>query len=229
MTIRAYERLLVILDYDGTITLDDCNEVVLQAAVGDAWRRSEEAMLRGEISPDEAFRTQIGLLRVPRDELLTMSVAAARLRPGFGRFLRELVEGGARVAVVSAGFRAAISAVWRREGLPPVELYASELTGDHLAGYGVAFDPLARPCERCSHCKGHILRHIRGDARRVVVFGDGEADLCLAREADAVFARRRLAELCERHAIEHTRFEDYSAVLDAATSGVVGVAHARGR
>ena len=42
----SLEHLLVILDYDGTITVDDCNVVVLQHAVGDAWRESEEAIRR---------------------------------------------------------------------------------------------------------------------------------------------------------------------------------------
>jgi len=229
MTIRPDERLLAIFDYDGTITLDDCNAVVLQAAVGDAWRPSEEAMQRGEISADEAFRLQIGLLRVPRDELLRMSVAAARLRSGFGELLHSLLRCGVRVAIVSAGFREAIAAVWRREHLPPVEVYASQLTGDHVSGYQVAFDPLARPCGRCHHCKGHVLRSIRGDAERVVVFGDGDADLCLAREADAVFARRRLAELCERHDVEHRRFEDFETVLEMMTESSSAFATARGR
>jgi len=208
-----FERLLVILDYDGTITVDDCNEEVLQHATGDAWRESERAMLRGEISPSEAFRRQIGLLRLPRRELFDLAVASSRLRPGFHAFLDGLLAAGARVAVVSDGLRETIEAVWSREGLPPVELHASELLGDPETGYDVGFNALALACERCRHCKGSVLRSLRRPRERVAVFGDGEGDYCLAREAEVVFARRRLAELCARDGISYRPFESFTGTL----------------
>jgi 2-hydroxy-3-keto-5-methylthiopentenyl-1-phosphate phosphatase len=207
------ERLLVILDYDGTVTVDDCNEVVLQRAVGDAWRPSEEAMQRGEISPSEAFRRQIGLLRLPREELFALAVASSRLRRGFHMFLEGLLAGGARVVVVSDGLRETIEAVWAREGLPPVDVHASELLGDPETGYDVGFNELALACERCLHCKGHVLDTVRRPQERVVVFGDGDGDYCLAREADLVFARRRLAELCRRDGIPFRPFDTFGGAL----------------
>jgi 2-hydroxy-3-keto-5-methylthiopentenyl-1-phosphate phosphatase len=209
-----FERLLVILDYDGTITVDDCNEIVLQQAVGDAWRVSEMAMQRGEISPSEAFRRQIGLLRLPREELFALAVASSRLRPGFHGFLNGVLEAGARVVVVSDGLRETIEAVWAREGLPPVDVHASELLGDPETGYDVGFNELALACESCLHCKAHVLDTVRRDHERVAVFGDGDGDYCLAREADLVFARRRLAELCRRDGIPYRPFETFGDALE---------------
>jgi len=208
------EHLLVILDYDGTVTVDDCNEIVLQHAVGDAWRVSEMAMQRGEISPGEAFRRQIGLLRLPRDELFALAVAASRLRPGFRDFLHGALTAGARVVVVSDGLRQTIEAVWRREQLPPVELHASELLGDPESGYDVGFNELALACDRCRHCKGHVLDTVRRPHERIAVFGDGDGDLCLAREADLVFARRRLAKLCADEGIAFRPFETFAGALE---------------
>lgn len=208
------ERLLVILDYDGTVTVDDCNEIVLQHAVGDAWRVSEMAMQRGEISPGEAFRRQIGLLQLPRDELFALAVAASRLRPGFRDFLHGALAAGARVVVVSDGLRETIEAVWQRERLPPVELYASELLGDPESGYDVGFNELALACDRCRHCKGHVLSTVRRPHERIAVFGDGDGDLCLAREAELVFARGRLAELCAGEGIVYRPFETFSGALE---------------
>lgn len=211
----SLERLLVILDYDGTITVDDCNTVVLQQAVGDAWRVSERAMERGEISSNEAFRRQIALLRLPRHELLSMAVAAAQLRPGFRDFLEGVLSAGARVVVISDGLREAIEAVWSSERLPEVEIHASELLGDHLVGYDIGFNGMAGFCDRCEHCKGHVLDHVRDGETRVVVFGDGDGDLCLAREADLVFARRRLLELCREQGIPHQPFGSFDEASGA--------------
>jgi 2-hydroxy-3-keto-5-methylthiopentenyl-1-phosphate phosphatase len=41
------------------------------------------------------------------------------------------------------------------------------------------------------------------------VFGDGVSDLCLAREADVVFARGQLARLCDAEGIAYHPLSDY--------------------
>ena len=103
--------------------------------------------------------------------------------------------------MVSAGFREAIEAFWRRETLPPVELYASELVNDGPDGagpYHIGFNPALGDCPRCgpAQCKAGLLRALRRPGDVVVVFGDGDSDVCPAREADLTFARGWLAERC---------------------------------
>ena len=114
-------RLLVLLDYDGTVTAHECNDLVLQNLTGDAWREPEAALQRGLIGHAECFSRQVAMVNVPREQYIAQVVDAAELAPGFDEFLRALHEAGARTAVVSAGFREAIEAVWRRNALPPVE------------------------------------------------------------------------------------------------------------
>ena len=84
---------------------------------------------------------------------------------------------------------------------------------DGVAGppWTVSFDPRLGDCPTCGPraCKGGVLRRLRRPGDTVAVFGDGISDLCLAREADVVFARGRLAELCEREGIAYHRLSDY--------------------
>ena len=194
-------RFLAFLDYDGTATTRECNEVVLEDLVGDAWRPFEEAVRGAAMSHAECFDRQIGLVTAPRAQLLGALTACAAPAPGLADFLAAVRSGGGRTAVVSAGFREVIEAVWRRYGLPTVELVASELTGDrHDDGppYRVAFSPRLGDCPRCGPgaCKAAVLRELRRPGDTVWVFGDGASDLCPAREADLVFARGHLADLC---------------------------------
>jgi 2-hydroxy-3-keto-5-methylthiopentenyl-1-phosphate phosphatase len=199
-------RLLAFLDYDGTATTRECNEVVLQALVGDAWRPFEDEVRAGRLSHAECFSRQIGLVEAPRAQLLGAMVDAAEPAPGLAEFLPALRAGGGRATVVSAGFREVIEAVWRRHDLPAVELAASELDGSGPGGagplggppYRVAYSPRLGDCPRCgpASCKAAVLRHLRRPDDVVWVFGDGASDLCPAREADLVFARGHLAGLC---------------------------------
>jgi len=198
---RLLRRLLVLLDYDGTATTRECNEVVLQELVGDAWRPFEDEVRAGRMSHAECFDRQIRLVEAPRAELFGAMAAAAEPAPGLAEFLAAVRDGGGRTVVVSAGFREVIEEFWRRYGLPPVELAASELDGAGLAGgppYRVAYSPRLGDCPRCGpgSCKAAVLRELSRPGDTVWVFGDGASDLCPAREADLVFARGHLAELC---------------------------------
>ena len=206
------------LDYDGTVTDREYNVLAFEKLTGDAFRVFEDAVDRGEMSHAECIERELGLVTATKGELIAANADDARLAPGFAQFLTALLAAGARVAVVSAGFREAIELVWRREKLPPVELFASEVVPrDGGAGppWTMTFDRRFATCPACGPgaCKTGALRRLRRPGDTVATFGDGVADLCLAREADIVFARGALTELCEREGIAYHRLRDYRRAL----------------
>lgn len=235
------QHILALIDYDGTATEQECIEIVLQRLVGDAWRPLEDAVRRGEIGHTEGLRRQIALVRQPPVDFLAALAAAAQPRRGLATFLTTLAAGGGRAVIASAGFRAAIEQVWQENALPPVPIVASELVADSLVGNELAHhvpaghelitsDPAADDgnspshivfsdqlgdCPRCGprSCKAAVLRAQRRPGDIVLVFGDGESDLCPAREADLVFARGRLAELCATENLPWRPLDDFTDVL----------------
>ncbi len=211
--------MLAFLDYDGTLTTHECNEIALQRFVGDAWRPIEEELKADRLSHADGFDRQIGLVRAPRAEFLGTLVEVAELSPGIHGFLEELGRRGGRAVLVSAGLREAIEAVWRRGGLPPIDIYASELVGEGPDGgppYHLAFNPALGDCPRCGPrlCKGALLRELRRPGETVLVFGDGASDVCPAREADLTFARDHLAERCAAEGLPWRPLPDFTQVWD---------------
>ena len=126
--------------------------------------------------------------------------------------------------VVSAGFREAIESFWEREGLPPVEIHASELAGSGLDGeppYHIAFNPILGDCPRCglASCKAAALRALRRPGRDRARVRRRLDDVCPAREADLTFARAHLAERCAVDGLEWRPLSDFITVwaeIDAA-------------
>ncbi|TMA07830.1 MAG: phosphoserine phosphatase, partial [Methanobacteriota archaeon] len=51
-------------------------------------------------------------------------------------------------------------------------------------------------CTLCGTCKLLRLFQLRTEGFRMAYVGDGHSDLCPAVEADVVFAKRELADLC---------------------------------
>ena len=214
----ARPRLLALLDYDGTMTTHECNEVALQPFVGDPWWELEEESYNDRMSHAEVFDRQVGLIEAPRAELIRRLLEAAEPMPGLKEFITGLYARGGEAAIVSAGIREAIEAFWRRAGLPEMELYASELVGAGPDGgppYHLEFSDALGDCPRCgpASCKAAILRKLRRPGDVVLVFGDGPSDLCPAREADLVFARGHLAERCAQEGLEWRPLTDFAAVL----------------
>jgi len=212
--------MLAFLDYDGTLTTHECNEIVLQRFVGDAWRPLEAEAQADRMSHAEVFDRQIGLIQAPRAELIGALVAEAVPAPGLAAFLAALEARDGRAMIVSAGLREAIAAVWSREQLPPVELHASELVGGGPEGgppYRLAFNDVLGDCPRCGpkSCKGAALRALRRPGELVLVFGDGASDVCPAREADLTFARSHLAERCADEGLEWRPLTDFATVWAA--------------
>lgn len=205
---RSPHQVLVVMDFDGTVTTGDCLEVLLQRNVA-AWPRLAQAARDGGLTEVRAIERALQMLRLPRDRVVAEFVAAAELRGNFRGFLEALQSLAAKSAVVSAGPREGIEAVWRREKLPAVPLCATELRGDAEHGFELDFDQHFGDCPLCGpdRCKGAVIRSLRHEQDFVVVFGDGGRDLCMAREADLVFARSRLARLCDREAIPARPFE----------------------
>jgi 2-hydroxy-3-keto-5-methylthiopentenyl-1-phosphate phosphatase len=214
----APSRLLALFDYDGTATTHECMEIVLQDLIGDAWRPFEDEVRRGTMGHVECLRRQVALVRAPRHEFLGALSAIAEPRPGLAMFLAAVEAGGGSAAILSAGFREAIEATWRRHGLPPVHLYASELVGlgeNDGPPYGMHYNDLLGDCPRCGPgaCKATLARALRRDGDLLVYFGDGASDLCPAREADLTFARDYLAELCEAEGLPWRPLDDFAAAL----------------
>ncbi|MEZ5125348.1 MAG: HAD-IB family phosphatase [Thermoleophilia bacterium] len=208
-------RVLAVLDFDGTITAAENLEIVLQRMVGDAWRPLEDEVRAGRLSHAECLRRQIGLVRASRTEFLDALLSVATQTPGFAGFLADLHQRGGRAIVVSAGFSEAIGAFWRRERLPAISIFASEIdecSSDGHRSLALAFHPAFGDCPRCGiqACKGAIVHAQRLPGDIVVAFGDGASDLCLARAADLTFARGHLSELCRAEALPWLPLTDFT-------------------
>jgi 2-hydroxy-3-keto-5-methylthiopentenyl-1-phosphate phosphatase len=206
--------VLVVMDFDGTITTRDCLRTVLAHHVADLDALTTAARATG-LSEAQALLQAVGRLRAPREQVLAEFAAAATLRAGFHDFARFLLERGARIALISLGFAEGIEAVWRREGLPEVPVLASRLEGDESVGYRLRVDQRFGDCPICGAglCKGPAVDALRQPGDYVVAFGDGERDLCMARRADLVFARDGLADRCDREQIDCLPLTDYTRAL----------------
>ena len=197
--------MTVILDWDGTATVDDTLIVALRE-FGDwqVYLDAAAALRRGEITLHEEIRRDAESIKVPLEEVVAWLVENLELRPG----LHELAEAH-RPMIVSSNFRQLIVPILEREGL---EL---EVRANAVEWYPDGWRATFRNGDACGTCGEPCKRADLPRNGQVVYVGDGYSDRCAAQAADRVFARDGLARYLEERGVPYEPFDDLHDVARA--------------
>ena len=197
--------MTVILDWDGTATVDDTLILALRQ-FGDwqVYLDAAAALRRGEITLHEEIRRDAESIKVPLEEVVAWLVDNLELRRG----LNELAEAH-RPLIVSSNFRQLIVPILEREGL---EL---EVRANAVEWYPDGWRATFRNGDACGTCGEPCKRADLPGNGQVVYVGDGYSDRCAAQAADRVFARDGLARYLEERGVPYEPFDDLHDVARA--------------
>src|SRR5258706_14708849 len=96
---------VLVLDFDGTVTLADVGDAVCERFADPSWRAIDDQWVRNEISLPEAQRRMWALARATREEAAEfLRGEAGRLRPGLEALLDGAAARGLEVWLASGGF-----------------------------------------------------------------------------------------------------------------------------
>ena len=209
----------VLIDFDGTISLQDVGDALLRELVADqaAVRHMDQLYHEGRKGSRELNAWDMEVL--PREAAALFAVIdAIPLDESFTDLVRVVRETGAAIEIVSDGVGFHVERMLARLGLAelPVATNASELG---RGGAGVTF-PFGHPgCLVCGTCKRDRVQRHQAAGRAVVFVGDGPSDRYAAHHADVIFAKWSLADWCTGQGIAYEPWErlaDVAAWLEAA-------------
>jgi 2-hydroxy-3-keto-5-methylthiopentenyl-1-phosphate phosphatase len=188
----------VMLDWDGTVTVDDTLILALRE-FGDwqVYLDAAAALERGEITLHEEIRRDAESIRTPIDEVVGWLLEHLELRPGF----HELAD-AYRPLIVSSNFRQLIEPILAREG---VEL---EVRANVVEWQPEGWRATFRNGEACGTCGEPCKRADLPTNGAVVYVGDGYSDRCAAQAADRIFARDGLARYLGEQGVAYEPFEN---------------------
>jgi 2,3-diketo-5-methylthio-1-phosphopentane phosphatase len=178
----------VTCDFDGTITLTDTVNALLQDFAIPEWLDLEAQWIAGAIGSRECLAEQTKLLRLP-PETLDETLDAVEVDPDVVGFFSDCARLGLPVSVVSDGYDWAVRRVLTRLGLREIPVVANRLV--HLGGdrWSVLF-PFTEPA-----CGFGVCKCAASSSRRQRLHvGDGRSDFCIADDVDLVFAKGALLD-----------------------------------
>ncbi len=199
------------VDFDGTIVPYDVTDFLLERFADPAWQEIEAEWLAGRIGSRECMARQVALLRATPAQVHD-AISQLRIDPGFADFVRKCEQNGVGATIVSDGFDFVIERVLRNAGLE-VPFFANHLEPVGADRWRVTFPSARSDCRALAgNCKCAFTEPYSSSVK--VVIGDGRSDFCISGEADLVFAKGTLLDLCRSSGTPHYAFADFFDVTE---------------
>jgi 2,3-diketo-5-methylthio-1-phosphopentane phosphatase len=204
----------VLCDFDGTITLIDTAEYILDHHASGDWRAVERLLEEGQVTIEQSMGLQFEMISLSRDAIVAELDRVVLPRPGLDDIITGCISLGSKFAITSAGMDFYIRHFMAASGWGSVEIVAPAVT-DEGGSVRFRFPPLTCP-EARNFKEDRVLRE-RAAGQRVVYIGDGTSDRWAALSADLAFAVRgsRLDSLLDQEGKEHRTFTDLGEVASA--------------
>ena len=210
-------------DFDGTISLLDVTDTLLNRFGKPGWQELEDAWERGDIGSRECMKGQVALLDMSEAELQN-HLDSIEIDEHFARFVAEAKALGIKVQVVSDGIDYAIRHVLARNGLGDLEVIANHLVQTGERSWKLDSPWASNHCARASgNCKCERLAEQQAVHGRVLYIGDSTSDFCVSGKADFVLAKYKLIAYCESNGIAHARFEHFGQATQLLEQVVFGM------
>ena len=204
-----HTRTKVICDFDGTVTLFDTTDALLERFALPEWEDVEKKWLSGSITSRECMERQIAMIHAKRQEL-DAYIDTFESTPGFKEFVNFCDQSDLDLHIVSDGIDYTIHRVLSNIGLLNIPVFANHLVFMEK-GYGLTF-PFAKDDCRFGMCKCDVADIGNGET---ILIGDSYSDTCIAGMASTVYAvRGKPLELyCIEKGIAHIPFCDFYNIL----------------
>jgi 2-hydroxy-3-keto-5-methylthiopentenyl-1-phosphate phosphatase len=207
----------VFLDFDGTITIQDATDAILDAYADPDWIRIEEAWKAGRIGSRECLTAQMALVSATREDVDAL-LDTIEIDAGFVTLLDLCAAFSVPVHIVSDGFDYCIERILNRPSLhlaahlQGMRILSSHLWRDHDR-WQVGFTFPERACVHgCATCKPAAMDMLNKAGAPAIFVGDGLSDRYAAMAADLVFAKDKLADFCERRPIAYTPYDGLATI-----------------
>jgi len=204
-------KIKIFTDFDGTITIiDSLNMVLDEFAISD-WRPIEDRVTKNELSEKEALQAEFDLVNVPLENAIQFLENKAKIDPAFLPFAEWCKSNAIELIVLSGGFKEFIKSIFNQFGINGLQVYSNSLKVKNNKWQVIQSD-LPKINDLCNHCKTNHINESQKNGYKVVYIGDGNTDRCPAENADIVFAKSSLADYLEMKNKKYYRYENFSDI-----------------
>lgn len=215
--VSAYDvsakKPIILCDFDGTISLQDVTDLLLDRFGNEECEQLEEEWEAGIIGSKECMRKQIALMNASREELDNV-LAEVKVDISFASFVEEALAKKFSIHIVSDGLDYAIHSILKNNRLDFLPIFANQLLHNNQRNWQLRFPYANDECIKASgNCKCQHLQLQRKVFDTVYYVGDGTSDYCVSNHVDFVFAKDKLINYCKKNAISHYPISYFADIM----------------
>ncbi len=214
---KEEKSIKILCDFDGTITKKDVSIAILDKFTSGTWRNLPRNVIKGNIGSKELYRIVEDKILGSLDDMRKFSSEFVEIEDGFTEFI-NFSSKFADIEIVSDGFSFYIEETEKKFGLN-LNYHASELC-EKSGKLEFKFPNQSKFCNLCATCKLEVYRrrkisdkNIKGEFFTIFA-GNGISDRCIVEEADIVFAKSRLKEICQQKGLDFAPFENFYDIIE---------------
>lgn len=196
------------IDFDGTISRQDMCCAMVSRFAREGWEEINRLWEAGSLTTEDCARMTLELMEAEPAELESF-FEEMEIDPTFIEFVDWAEGQGCPIVVLSDGYDNYIAKAWSRYQLQ-IPYYANHLV--YGPGWKISC-PYQHPgCSQCGVCKLDLMQAQLPAGYLSIYIGDGCSDLCAGEHADIVFAKDKLAHLCQERKISYHPYRDFAGI-----------------
>jgi 2,3-diketo-5-methylthio-1-phosphopentane phosphatase len=204
----------ILCDFDGTVSLDDTTDTLLERFGRPGWEVLEADWRAGRINSHDCMAGQVALLDMDRAEL-DAHLQQRAVDPAFANFVKLAHSTGIHIEILSDGLDYAIRTILGRNGLDWLPVTSNRLRPVGEREWRLEFPNASSICRVASGtCKCARAQSAQAARKRSLLIGDGASDFCVAEAADFVFAKGKLVTHCIAKNIPHAAIDGFADALN---------------
>ncbi len=215
MALVNQKKIVVITDFDGTITKKDSNDQLFKVHGNEENKHIEWLYKIGKIGTREGMHKHFEYLKIDEETYKNFIINDINLDPSFKDFTLRMKTMDIPVVVVSGGFVNAIDLLFKENDIHVDQVHANTLKFVKEA-ISVNFYHNEDRCKcqksLCGNCKTRHLDQWKTTDYTIVYVGDGLTDTCIAHYVDVVFAKDGLKSYCEQQLLPYKAYKQFSDI-----------------
>jgi len=214
---KPMDKVYVLSDFDGTITVEDAAVALLNEYCSVDWYKYVRLWERHDMSLRQSLKQMYEHIVVTKPQVEDFVQKNVRVRKGFPEFIDWCGKNHIPFTIVSEGLDVVIKATLAKYQVKTeVRTNRMLFNGNKVTIEFPETPPLCHhdDNEICGTCKSSHVKNLQDEGWTVVYIGDGKTDVRPGKMADIVFGRRALARTLTEQCHYFFPFENFVTIKE---------------
>ena len=205
--------MIIVSDFDGTITKTDTLSKFLEDYADDKWLDIENDWRDGKFGSQECLIKQFALVPGLSAELISNFLETVEIDEGFVSFSKQAAKRNIPIVILSDGLDYFINKILEKNKLDFINVITNHAYFNDWGKFVIEFPNDSKHCTNdAGTCKCKAVRNLKKLYNKVVYVGDGASDFCVSKEPDILYAKSGLEEYCIQNSLKHIPFRTYKDI-----------------